>query len=208
MPATSLRLLAAIIAISTLWASTASAGQDAKDEIRRAAEEVADEEPSHSDTDESMDTTDGHHYTVTFSPIHLFLPYLELMGEARILDTLGVGGTTGIGYYDDVIIGQLGVQANYYLVGDFDHGLQLGVQGVGLYGRDTGHDSISASARLFAVGGYMGYKFADTTGATFVGQLGIQHAVMSAQASDGVASAAVSDDDLFLLLNLHAGISF
>src|SRR6185369_10478727 len=70
--------------------------------------------------------------SLTISPLHLTLPVLELTGEYRALDKLGVAVIAGVGRYTDNNLSaaayEAGAQVRYYVVGDFRHGMQVGAE--------------------------------------------------------------------------------
>jgi len=68
------------------------------------------------------------HTTITISPLHLALPVVELMGEFSLQPKISLAAIGGIGSYMDFSIVELGGQFNYYLIGDFDQGMQGGVE--------------------------------------------------------------------------------
>jgi hypothetical protein len=150
----------------------------------------------------------------TISPLHLTLPMGELTGEVRALDQLGVGAVAGWGRIKDKESAttfnaiELGAQVRYYVVGDFRHGMQLGVEGIYL-NLGGGKDSISATVDGFAVGPFVGYKYTASVGFTFDAQLGAERVVFHASAHDTTgASASDSTKDWIPLLNLNVGWSF
>lgn len=137
-----------------------------------------------------------HKVSLTVSPIHLTIPVLELTGEARVHDRVGVAAVAGAGATTGVTVWELGAQGRYYPVGDFDHGMQLGAEVLGVGGGDDGDTAVGA-----ALGPFLGYKIAARFGLTFEGQLGVQYATVRANGGDSDAGVAP-------LLNLNLGWSF
>jgi hypothetical protein len=148
-----------------------------------------------------------HAVALTLSPVHLMLPVVEVMGELRAHPKLGVAAIVGGGRVDDVSAYELGGQINYYLLGGFDHGMQLGVETMYLHADKT-ESGIAAAANALAVGPYVGYKVAMEVGFTFNAQLGVQAAVLKAEATSGTSMAMAEDKEVFPLLNLNVGWSF
>lgn len=120
----------------------------------------------------------GHRVSVTVNPLLLIFGYLEVMGEFRLHDQVGVaamvaGGpastwpqSTASGF-----LAHLGVQGNYYVFRDFDHGLHVGAKALGHY-LDI-EDALGSLSRFALImGGYGGYKFAASSGLTVVAQVG------------------------------------
>src|SRR5438874_13063933 len=71
-----------------------------------------------------------HTISVTFSPIHLVFPILEVTGEYRIDDKMGVAAIVGAGQISLLgsafTVAELGGQFRYYVLGSFIHGMELG----------------------------------------------------------------------------------
>src|SRR5687768_4310361 len=67
-----------------------------------------------------------HRFSLTMSPVHLALPVVELTGEFRLLDKLGVAAVAGAGNSSGIFVGEAGAQIRYYLIGTFIHGMQVG----------------------------------------------------------------------------------
>ena len=113
---------------------------------------------------------------------------------------------------------EAGGQFDYYVLGDFDHGMQLGAQL--LYQSASAEETegtISAQANASGIrtGPFLGYKIITDVGFTFNAQLGAQISTASgeANASDSATgeSATVSgeaDSAWGPLLRLNVGWSF
>lgn len=164
-----------------------------------------------------------HAVSVTFSPIHLFLPIVEVAGEFALNEKTSVAGIVGFGSVpiETTTISAAGVSTkterlsawevgghfNYYVVGSFEHGMQLGVEALYLKVDAAGTTYRSAaSASGFAVGPYVGYKLITGVGFTFEANLGAQYVAARAQTNDGTSSS--SDSKWIPLLNLNVGWSF
>ena len=168
-----------------------------------------------------------HAVSVTFSPIHLFLPIVEVAGEVALNEKMSVAGIVGFGSVpietttitssagglssstkrERLSAWEVGGHFNYYVLGNFDHGMQLGVEALYLKVDAAGTTYRSAaSASGFAVGPYVGYKLITGVGFTFEANLGAQYVAARAQTSDGTSSA--SDSKWIPLLNLNVGWSF
>jgi hypothetical protein len=153
-------------------------------------------------------------FALTFSPLHLTLPALEVTGEARLHDKVGValiagggkvdGGATINGTKTSVTMVEIGAQGRYYVVGDFRHGVQLGAEGIYIHG-SAARDSVSAVASGLTIGPFVGYKFTADVGFTFDGQIGYQRIGIGGSASDGTTSSTAKNH---VLLNLNVGWSF
>lgn len=167
----------------------------------------------------------GKIVSLTVSPLHLVMPVVEVTAEVRLSDRFGLAALLGAGTVDvetrvgDTVVDtdtfdvfELGAQGRVYTVGDFDHGMQLGLEALWVHvsGEDLQGTKISGAGAGLAIGPFIGYKIATRVGFTFEGQLGFQYMAMKAEASDeesGV-SAEDSDTDLGPLLNLNIGWSF
>jgi len=156
-------------------------------------------------------------FSLTISPLLLTAPIVELTGEVRLSDKMGVAGILGAGTIKSDATSstpetkfsafEVGAQFRYYALGTFRHGMQLGVEA--LYLRVSGNiDSTSGRADGLALGPFVGYKFTSSAGFTFDGQVGVQRVGFAAQAHNSTSSASVSESAYIPLLNLNVGWSF
>ncbi len=164
---------------------------------------------------------EGNIVSITISPVHLVLPVFELMGEYRLQDKIGAAVIVGFGSIEiDPILGgpptsfsifEGGAQLQYYLLGNFDHGMQLGAEAV--FVQVSGSvGTVTGLGQGLVAGPYIGYKVAADVGFTFNAQLGYQVGLISASAedtSDGSSSSASGEESASgPLLNLNVGWSF
>jgi len=156
--------------------------------------------------------------SVTISPLHLTLPVLELTGEYRVLDKLGVAvvlgagkvtpkATAGLPPPPSVPVWEAGLQGRYYLLGDFRHGMQIGAEAIYMHASLDGN-GVSAVADGFSLGGFLGYKVMADVGFTFDCQLGYQVVGFGASATNGQMTASRQSAQGAVLLNLNVGWSF
>lgn len=109
---------------------------------------------------------------------------------------------------------EVGGQFRYYLLGDFDHGLQVGGEVLYVDVYDEAADSYTGNAsrvrKAMGVAPFAGYKVATKLGFTFDAQLGIQRRFILAEAHQTASGSSVSDDDNAWrpILNLRVGWSF
>lgn len=165
--------------------------------------------------------------SITISPIHLLMPIAEITGEFAVTDKVGVAGIVGVGSVplkttrisstgtsttestERLSAWEVGGHFNYYVIGNFDHGMQLGVEALYLKIARSEQDYRSAAAANgFAVGPYVGYKIITHVGFTFEGNLGFQYVAARATATDGTTTAEKKDSTVIPLLNLNVGWSF
>ena len=141
--------------------------------------------------------------TISISPIHLAMPVVELMGEFAIKPEMGVAVIGGLGSYHDFSVFEIGGQLNLYLIGDFDQGMQGGIEL--LYASVSGSiEEVSGIGQGLSVGPYLGYKGAFSFGLSIDFQFGI--AVIIPTAEDN--SSSTSDKGLYPFLNFNVGWSF
>jgi hypothetical protein len=147
-------------------------------------------------------------FSLTISPFHLFLPVVELTGEARVHDKVGVAVIAGAGKYSDpnvsgvsATVYEAGAQARIYVIGDFRHGMQVGGELLYMHLSDN---RIAATGQGLAIGPFLGYKFMIDAGFTIETQLGFEY--ITARASSGTATA--SGKTVIPLLNVNVGWSF
>jgi len=161
---------------------------------------------------ESADDHPRRVFSLTMSPLHLFLPVVELTGEARVADKLGIAGIAGAGKVSDdsasgtkltAGVWELGAQVRYYLFGDFRHGMQLGAE---LLYMHLSSSELAVSGAGVAVGPFAGYKIITDIGFTFDAQLGVEYVAARAETNDLARKA--SDHSFIPLLNLNVGWSF
>jgi len=143
-----------------------------------------------------------HSLSLTISPIHLLSPILQLTGEQRLADKIGVALILGAGavtedgeYYG---VWEVGGQFRYYLFGTFVHGMTIGSE-VG-YINDGGElDSPMDSYVGVRAGAFVGYKLATNIGFTLDVQLGDQYVYTISEPSDSCWQP---------IMNLKVGWSF
>ncbi len=151
--------------------------------------------------------------SVTFSPILLVFPLMEITAEYRVSPMIGVALIGGFGKVKDTVsdtgvtIWELGAQANAYVLGDFRHGLHFGAEVIYI-GASASSGKVEATASGLAAGGYVGYKWAASIGFTFVFQLGYQVAGIGATATDGTDTESRKESQKGPLANLNVGWSF
>lgn len=151
-------------------------------------------------------TPTGPVASITFSPVHLALPMIELMGEFRPAEHVGVAAIGGLGRVSGSGISatatEIGGQFNYYFMHPF-WGLHGGVEAIYLHLSDVDVD-VTASAAGLTIGPYVGWKYISAIGFTFDGQLGVDFLTTSAKTSN----SSTSERRVFPLLNLNIGWSF
>jgi hypothetical protein len=119
-----------------------------------------------------------HALSLTLSPFHLLNPILQVTGELRLADKVGVALVLARGAVTEengyVAVWEVSGQGRYYLLGTFIHGLNTGVE-VGVIGDGGKLDSpMDAYAGVHA-GAFLGYKLATNIGFTLDAQLGDQY---------------------------------
>lgn len=139
-----------------------------------------------------------HFLSVTTSAIHILLMGAELMADVRLHDRVSAAGLLGGFHQDNGFLFTVGAQGNWYVVGDFDHGLQLGVHLSNFSGSDGGQFVSGAM-----LGAYGGYKAASDRGFTFTYQMGPGYVLPIATPEDNDAGRRGKA----LILNLQFGWS-
>jgi hypothetical protein len=146
--------------------------------------------------------------SVTWSPIHLALPLVELAAELSIAPHIGVGVIAGAGRVSDATdtitatAVEVGGQFNYYFTRSFS-GLHAGGEVMYLHLGDVEQDATVTASGL-SLGPYVGYKVLTSIGFTFVAQGGVAFAAYGASSS----TQSQSERKVFPLLNLNIGWSF
>jgi len=142
--------------------------------------------------------------SVTWSPLLLVFPMVELTGELLVADGLSAaliiaaGKVTPIGADETFPVAEFGVQARYYVVGDFEHGMHLGAEVIGMFLDRDGVASEAAHGEGIAMGPFVGYKLMLDVGFTLDAQLGAQY--VAARPKNGMV--------IVPLVNLSLGWSF
>ncbi|MES2644480.1 MAG: hypothetical protein V4850_33645 [Myxococcota bacterium] len=147
------------------------------------------------------------HVSITFSPVHVFLATAEVTGEGRVLDKLGVAGILGVGVPSGVTTVEVGASGRYYVVGSFDHGMQLGAELRYAHASQQRGD-ILATGDSAVIGPFVGYKIAARFGLSFEAQLGAQHQSTLLTETRGIERATARKARFIPLLNLNLGWSF
>lgn len=171
----------------------------------------------------------GHRTSVTFSLIGLLVDptLVEVTAEYALSRKLGValtgGYANGRDKVDDPVTGESdadeihlriiegGGSVRYYLVGSYDHGMQVGSQAryFQLEAEGVGGGGFDGSATGISAGPFIGYKKTARFGLTFDSQLGVSYSSWRTKLNDGNGSSVrYADDGLGLLLNLNLGWAF
>jgi hypothetical protein len=138
-------------------------------------------------------------------------------GEFRVDDKIGVAGILGYGSVSATSGTQsyrfrtveAGAHFNYYALGSFDHGMQLGVEALYVkVSTDNNDVKISGTANGLAIGPYVGYKIITGIGFTFEANAGAQYVAMRADATDGTNSGTAKQNRVIPLINVNLGWSF
>ena len=148
--------------------------------------------------------------SLTFSPLHLFVPMAELTAEIRVSHRVGVALIGGVGTFRDpdtngrISLVEGGASARYYAAGSFRTGLQLGFEA--LYAHAfTDVMNIDVKAAGLALSPFAGYKWTHSSGFTLEGELGASYMVARAHAETGQMAEKKAYGPM---LNLQLGYSF
>lgn len=152
--------------------------------------------------------------SITMSPLHLFLPVLELAAEHRLSRNLGVAAMLGAGKVTDpetdntFNLFEVGGSLRYYALGTFKKGMQLGgaAEYVRLKGENLNDTMISGVGNGLLLAIFIGYKYTFGSGLTLEAQLGPSVLVLRAKADMGAGESASNATGTYL--NLNAGWSF
>jgi hypothetical protein len=162
--------------------------------------------------------------TLSFSPLHLFLPALELQAELRLGSFIGLTAFGGVGRvtvevpdsYDPretddetLTLYEAGAVLSFYPLEPFES-LTLGAEldWVHLSSDDIGDENIRGVATGLSVGPVLGYKHISASGFTVVVQGGVARIAVHAEASDEVDTEEDDDEQWVPILNLNLGWSF
>jgi len=137
--------------------------------------------------------------SVTFSPIHLLMPVVEVNYERSLTDLHAVALMGGRGSISNYSVTEVGLQYRAYVLGDFGTGLGVGAEGVALRIDTAGVVGTGYSGGPMLTG-------KATAGFGLTGVLDIGYQFVKASATDGDQSASQSGGSV--LLNLNLGWSF
>ena len=162
--------------------------------------------------------------TLSFSPLHLILPVLELQAELRLGRYVGLTAFGGVGRvtvevqdsYDPrdsddetLTLYEAGATLSFYPLEPFE-GLTLGAEldWVHVSSDDIGDESVEGLATGLSVGPLLGYKHISAAGFTVVVQGGVARIALHAEASDEAGTEEEDDEQWVPILNLNLGWSF
>ena len=154
--------------------------------------------------------------SLTFSPLHLLLPVLELTGELRLGTQGGVALIAGGGWITDTAsdgtkvtfwVYEVGSQLRYYVTGNFRRGLHIGAEILYLHVNGS-LDNVTGVAQGLALGPFFGWKTVSHAGFTFEVQGGVEIVTAGTQVTDSSGGSTSSDVEYVPLLNLNIGWSF
>ena len=156
--------------------------------------------------------------TLSVNPVllaHPDGPVYQFTGEFKGHEDWGFGVLGGYGAMAteqdlSYSLFEVGGQFNYYALGNFNHGLQLGAQM--LYRGVDGDVSSELSSSGVRVGPYVGYKIITNLGFTFNGQVGVQYNSAqdraSAERESIMAKVTGTEEAWGPLVRLNVGWSF
>lgn len=154
--------------------------------------------------------------SLTFSPAHaILLPMGELAIEGRLHPKFSLTALLGLGArpivkpwagvtrfkQENFLAWQLGLQAKGYIWGNFQGGLNLGLEL--LYHQDT---STRSDAQALSTGLFLGYKYIVTIGFTIDVQLGLNYQLIGEKPVNNPLQTG--EGKFGMLLNLNMGWSF
>ncbi len=152
--------------------------------------------------------------SLTFSPVHLFLPFVELTGEYRLgaagLSAAVILGAGSIDPEEDpgdppsdesFKLYEIGGQLRYYFFGDFSRGWQIGIELAYVAATDDSQgEGDSLLAEGFVTGAFAGYKRAFYGHYTLDIQGGVQRFTLRTTTAD--------QTEVQPLVNINFGYTF
>lgn len=156
-----------------------------------------------------------HWLTLSTSITHFLVPFYELGGDYAVDRHFSAGASLGLAFLPILKTDQdnghgtgvravgATVRAQYFLLGDFDRGISVGLQGTGWSTTTTGivaAKAITGSALQYAL--FVGGKYVMRNGLTFGGQLGYQYnasAEPHADSGSGAGGGVFGDEDTYQL---------
>ena len=145
---------------------------------------------------------------ITISPLHMFLPMIELTGELRVAPKVGVAVIAGAGGIRDmdtnalIKVYEAGASVRYYVIGNFRHGMQIG--GEAIYVKaSTDNTGVEVNGRGLGLSPFLGYKWTSRIGFTIETQLGVTFITARADSATQTKQASKVGP----LLNVNVGWS-
>jgi hypothetical protein len=106
--------------------------------------------------------------SVMVNALNVPAPLLSVSAEGALGRKVGLVGTGGLGFAQDVALYDVGADLRGYVIGDFDRGLFLS-GGVGT----TNFTPVSAGVSSLTIDGAVGAKFTFDFGLTLDGSIGV-----------------------------------
>ena len=155
-------------------------------------------------------------WSIMVAPLFLLAPIGELTAEVSLSRRFAVAAMAGAGRVavrspsltTHLTTYNAGAQLQYYALGDFRHGMQIGLQVLyDHYDSPFAHQFL-VDGNAAQLGPFMGYKLVLDLGFTIEIQIGYQKTWIWQHTSDDPAGLVTRIDDSGLLLNLNTGWSF
>lgn len=103
--------------------------------------------------------------SLLMSPLELVTPIVRVQSEFRVANTHGMALQLGVGEQNSQFGFAIGAQYAWYMIGDFEHGMQLGA--IVQYANSSESLTFSRkSGRGVAIGPILGYKYIAPFGLT------------------------------------------
>lgn len=139
----------------------------------------------------ALTAQDTSRVSILLSPLELASPVVRLVGEWKVARTHGIGPDVAVGSIDQVFVFSIGAQYAWYMIGDFEHGVQLGASLRYLQSNDESN-GISSVGRGVAIGPIIGYKYVAPFRLTVGLNGGIMLMSINANASDTFGGKATA----------------
>lgn len=163
-------------------------------------------------------------FSLTAAPFRGLSPMLRLTGEFKAEDQWTMALIAGVGSYTEGEtdggelashdVWEVGGQARYYIKGDFDQGMHLGLEALF---RDAPVETIGpfsevteGTGRGLAIGPALGYKYATEVGLTFDAQIGARYDGFDvlAETEEAEDLDAPDERDVHPMINFNVGWTF
>ena len=143
--------------------------------------------------------------SVTASPFHALIPFVEITGELRVTASISVAVIAGIGKIldgkaDKHSAQEIGAHGIYYMKPTF-RALHVGIELVYVHSSDRDSPT-TYTGTSFSMGPFVGWKYIHRMGITLLAQGGVAIAVVD------VRSPPDTKVTIFPIVNLNAGWSF
>lgn len=143
----------------------------------------------------------AHRFSLSVSPWEMVEPIVRVQAEMRAGNKSGIGFQAAIGNERTQPVWCVGVQYAYYLIGNFEHGMQVG--GLFQYGHSKTLARTDAEGKGIIFGPILGYKYVapfDLTVGVTAGSMILRHSTQHNTGYNQMVSSTSTAFGLYAVL--------